>query len=350
MKKIASVLIMIVLLFFVIQPASKVSGNEPNDTMGTADPIILHEVHKGIISSASDVDWYAFTPGETAMVQFSLGSPANRNYNVDVYDEAGEEIASGARSANKTDMVHLQAMKNRTYYFKVYGAGGAYDAVKEYGFRLHRIGYETTTDYEYDTRGNLVKRVTIASGYSEGEPEAHGVFDGQQRITLSNVSANLTAGGKNTVEFWMYWDGSANVIPFGWNSAYSIFIGSDSIGFTTGMGDLYGFAAQSLQNRWVFVSAVFVNGVPNSSAVSIYVNGQKQVLNQRFGTTTLSFSATGTAYAGGFGANQNYKFKGKLGGLRIWNRELTESEIQNHMHRVILGDEPGLVARWMTDS
>lgn len=350
MKRITSISVMVVLLLlFSVQPAAEVSGNEPNDTMGTADPVVLYEVYKGVISSASDVDWYAFTPDETAIVQFSLSSPANKNYNVDVYDETGVQIASRARDANKTDVVQLQVRTDRTYYFKVYGASGEYDAAKEYGFRLHRVGYGMTTRYEYDARGNLTSRVTSASEFSEVEPGMYEEFDGQQQVVLNNVDVNLAAGGKNTVEFWMYWDGTALSMPFSWTSGYNLFLFQGSFGFNTYAADVYGFSSELLQQRWVFVSAVFVNGVPNSN-VAMYVNGRKQVLSQREGSTTIGRYATGTAYlSGAEGLDQAYNFRGKLGGLRIWNRELTEAEIQNHMHRVILGDEPGLVAHWMTE-
>ena len=68
---------------------------------------------------------------------------------------------------------------------------------------------------------------------------------GQIQLNLPQV--NTTAGGSNTVAFWMNWDGTDNVMPFGF-TVYDLWFYNGSFGFNTSVSDLYGISSAGLAN------------------------------------------------------------------------------------------------------
>ncbi|MGE6228452.1 LamG domain-containing protein [Paenibacillus chitinolyticus] len=172
-------------------------------------------------------------------------------------------------------------------------------------------------------------------------------FDGTKQLEYTNVAVNTASGAKNTVEFWMNWDGTENVMPFGWNGSYDLWFNNGYFGFNTGNADIYGIPSAELKNKWVHVAAVFYNGVPDATNSELYINGVKQSISQVQNVTTASVTVTPTAYVSGFGVDKaNYKFKGKLADVHVWNRAITSSEIQSNIYRSLMNNEPGLVGNW----
>jgi len=155
-------------------------------------------------------------------------------------------------------------------------------------------------------------------------------FDGtDDRISLTNLGVNTTAGGKNTVTFWMYWNGVQGKMPFGWTS-YDLWTQSNCFGFNTGQNNILGISTSSVPaNTWVHVAAVFYNGVPNATDNEIYINGSKQTLTACLYSTTNSMFATTNATIGNWNRLGAYYYGGKLDDFRIYNRNLSESEVAN---------------------
>ncbi len=105
------------------------------------------------------------------------------------------------------------------------------------------------------------------------------------------------------------------------------FNGLNFDGMTTDSGIL-------VLGKWYHIAAV-----NNAGTRSLFVNGQAQQL-------------TGTAHANGvytddvrIGSDFSGQYlNGTVDEVRIWNRPLSETEIQEQMHRTLEGDENGLVA------
>jgi hypothetical protein len=152
-------------------------------------------------------------------------------------------------------------------------------------------------------------------------------FDGSTSyIRVDNVPVNTASGTYNTVAFLMYWTGTFEQMPFGWQSPYDLYFSGNGFGFNTGGGDVYGIsdATNFLANKWVFVIAVFPNGYP-SYEPALYLNGAKQPLQLLRGTR-YSRSCTTTLYVSGWGANNYYRFGGYVANLFVYNRMLSDAE------------------------
>ncbi|EHS56180.1 fibronectin type III domain-containing protein [Paenibacillus sp. Aloe-11] len=168
-------------------------------------------------------------------------------------------------------------------------------------------------------------------------------------IKITNLPVNTIPGAKTTVEFWMYWNGTNFVKPFGWY-IYNLYFANGYFGFNQADGSVLGIPSAELKNKWVHVAAVFTNGVPTADTNELYINGEKQSISLFLTQQTESKSVTPMAVISGWGHDSKYKFAGKLAEVRIWNYARTAEDIQSDMNRSLSGDEAGLIGAWNPDS
>ncbi|KAA3618788.1 MAG: T9SS C-terminal target domain-containing protein [Calditrichaeota bacterium] len=94
--------------------------------------------------------------------------------------------------------------------------------------------------------------------------------------------------------------------------------------------------------KWVFVSAVYNNGT-----VQLYVNGvpdgRSRNVGQQVTTNTL---AIGADLSDASTADVEDPFNGWIDEVQIWDIARTTLEVQQDMHHVLRGNEPGLVGYW----
>lgn len=175
-------------------------------------------------------------------------------------------------------------------------------------------------------------------------------FDGSSNyIDISSVTSFTDAV---TLEAWVI----TNIItPTGWPA---IICGDNpQAGYQTiGLGQWMG-----TQNPWIEIttsngnfplqgnltistsSPTHVAMVYDGTMLAEYVNGVKG--NQISATGTLS---TFTSNFPTIGSGHQY-WNGWIDEIRIWNRALSETEINNYMNKKLKGNEPGLVAYYRCD-
>ncbi|MDO8512701.1 MAG: DUF2341 domain-containing protein [bacterium] len=139
-----------------------------------------------------------------------------------------------------------------------------------------------------------------------------------QQISTSNIGVSTVAGDKTTVDFWMKWDGTDEVMPFGF-AAYDLYMHLSGIGFNSAQGDVYGIPTTGFSGNWKHITAVFFNGAYTGNT-KIYVNGVSQTLTQLFGGAG-SATVSVNPMISGWGYNSGYKFSGLLDDVRISNLE-----------------------------
>lgn len=146
-------------------------------------------------------------------------------------------------------------------------------------------------------------------------------------ISLTGLDVDTSAGAKNTVSFWMYWEGGSSEMPFGFSS-YDLWFLSGCFGFNTGQGNVFGMNSAGLSGSWKHVAAVFYNGVPNSTSNVLYIDGVGQTIFSCAGTTSASRSATTTARISGWPSGGSNSFGGKLDEFLIFPYELSNEQIR----------------------
>jgi len=146
------------------------------------------------------------------------------------------------------------------------------------------------------------------------------MFDGTANLLSPAVGIDLGAGARNTVTFWVDYAGAFGKGPFAFTraaTAYDVwFEGTGCAGFNTQGGEVLGTTVLGLADRWVYVAAVFYNGLPDPAFNAIYIDGAAQILAECATGTPVSRTVGDTANWGG---NPGYQITGAVDEGRIAN-------------------------------
>lgn len=154
-------------------------------------------------------------------------------------------------------------------------------------------------------------------------------FDGKKdRVIVGGVPVDTRRGSTNTVTFWMKWSGKGHQAPFGWDGKYSFLLLKDRMGISLGRNNLLGCPIDGIAKRWVHVAALFPNGVPSTENVKLFIDGKAMELKAPKKKAKAEKAATSKLYLSGWGGAPGGRFKGALDDVRIYNRALSQSEIQ----------------------
>lgn len=133
---------------------------EPNDTSATATNIGLGVTYNSAISTAADVDWYKYKATANGIDQVSFSMPADKNYDVYIYDANLKLIGLGGRMGNgEAEEVIYKVTGGSTYYIQVVGVGGQFSTAS-YSFTVTSLQLKTNTTYQYDSNGNITGKTT----------------------------------------------------------------------------------------------------------------------------------------------------------------------------------------------
>jgi len=170
-------------------------------------------------------------------------------------------------------------------------------------------------------------------------------FNGNSYVKILKIPVST----KNTVSFWMYWNGGTGQNVFNFRTSDSIgyaFVikSQECAGFSVDNSNVYGFDASGLKNKWVYVSLVFYNGDYNSTNNKIYLNGVMKNLGKCAGSSTKrqTGKASTEAYVGSRSATSGNNFNGRVDELSIYSRALTQEEITNLFEGNCYFDNPDM--------
>ena len=98
-------------------------------------------------------------------------------------------------------------------------------------------------------------------------------------------------------------------------------------------------------NTWTHVAVVFDNGT-----AKLYINGALDSTHTVTGITSLHKSGQPLSLGATYTQDATtFFYSGKIDEPRIWTTARTQSEIQDNMHRALLGNEAGLAGYWNLD-
>ena len=158
-------------------------------------------------------------------------------------------------------------------------------------------------------------------------------FDGaDDYVTVSSTPG--ISSTVNTVEMWARWRAGDGDMFFGWTT-YDIWTSGSHLGFNTGAGDVYGISSTEVGNlglvgtgedNWHHYIFEFTDQVQDNK---IYIDTIQQTLSQQTGTTNLTATRSFTTNfkIGGWNNNTGYGFNGDVAIFRLYNRSLTQEEI-----------------------
>ena len=189
----------------------------------------------------------------------------------------------------------------------------------------------------------------IGLSYSQGGSYALD-FDGSNDYVSITDDASLTSTSVITISAWF-----KKVSGSGWmslvgkgtsdaNEEYVLLLKDDQVYFDVGNGG-GPYLQQSTTiatGTWHHIAAVHTRS-SGTSTLKVYLNGQD------VGGTTVAASNTPNDNSipltiGSRFSTSNALFEGRIDDVRIWNDARTASEIQDYMHKVLVGNESNLVA------
>ena len=143
---------------------------------------------------------------------------------------------------------------------------------------------------------------------------------------ITGLPVSIVPGKKTSVAFWMYWNGTASVMPVGW-ARYDLFFNNGSFGFNTFNSDIYGIASTGLSAGWHHVVATFTNGSVTSN--ELWIDGVNRALTQRTSTPVLANALVGPSLriAGNTG-DTSYRFDGLIDDLQVHTGALDAATVQ----------------------
>jgi hypothetical protein len=179
------------------------------------------------------------------------------------------------------------------------------------------------------------------NGTLQNTPTFRTKYNGYLEFDGNNDYADFTFNGRsstaNTVEMFVRWRSGSGGMFVGFTS-YDIYTYGAALGFNTGVGDLWGISSTRVtqlnligtsNSNWHHYVFVFTSQVQNNK---IYIDGNIETLSQQRGntntTTTRTFDAT--LRISGWLNSTNYVLAGDYSFIRVYNRELSSSEISQN--------------------
>lgn len=141
-------------------------------------------------------------------------------------------------------------------------------------------------------------------------------------IKFKNLPFDSTTAA-TTISAWVQWNGKNSVMPFGWTGC-DLWCERGNLGFNTFQSDLYGVNFTPYKKQWVYLTVVFLK----NSIGKIFINGAEQILSEKragFQSTSMVMDSQFSVFGSNVGSG--YRKFGSIGRLRIFNRELTPSEV-----------------------
>jgi hypothetical protein len=108
---------------------------ETNNTLSAAKLIAVNTNITALLNTSSDVDWFKFSNTSTAKnIRVTLSNlPAD--YDLRLYNSAGTLLSTSANGGNATEQIKYNNAPVGTYYIRVYGYNGAFNASTCYTLR-----------------------------------------------------------------------------------------------------------------------------------------------------------------------------------------------------------------------
>ena len=189
----------------------------------------------------------------------------------------------------------------------------------------------TWNDLTGNSNGSLVNGLTFNSdnvfnGYLN--------FDGGDDYVQVNSWDRSSTTNTYTVEMWARWRAGDSDMFMGFTT-YDIWTNGGHLGFNTGQSDVYGISSTQVGNlglvgtgedNWHHYLFQFTNQVQNNK---IYIDTAEQTLSQQTSTTNLTSnrSFASSFQIGSWNNSNGYFFNGDVAIFRIYNKALTQNEI-----------------------
>lgn len=177
---------------------SCVDNYEPNNSSAIAPVLALNTDLSAQISSASDEDWYTVTtsaPNTKLRVDLT-NLPAN--YNMVLYNSSTNlKIVASENAGTRAELIKHNATTAGTYYLKIYGVAGAFNATKCYNLMVSTSSnnFRVAEDTEVPEGGpEMVLRAIPNPAQYSIKVQINSIEASVGMVSLCNSGGQIVAG------------------------------------------------------------------------------------------------------------------------------------------------------------
>lgn len=123
---------------------------EPNDSNTAAYSVNYNTLYSAYVRNSSDADFYKIVPATTGNSHITVKVPANKNYDVTIYDANMNIIALGTQGTGVKEEVPFRVTSGSTYYIKISGVNNDFSSMA-YSFKISQV----LVNYQYSTGSRL---------------------------------------------------------------------------------------------------------------------------------------------------------------------------------------------------
>lgn len=201
------------------------------------------------------------------------------------------------------------------------------DLIASYNFDDDWVTNNSLTDQTGGYDGNpsgSVSQVSAGANGSKGDTCYAGSFSGGD-IDITGLPVSTSTGATTSVSFWMYWDGTNNVMPMGWYQ-HDLWLYRGAFGYNTWKLDVYGISSSGLSSGWHHVAAVFTNGSVSNN--KLYIDGTLQSMSQYYSTPNASSAIVQSALTiGGLVSDGFFNFRGLIDNFKVYDGTITQTQV-----------------------
>jgi hypothetical protein len=176
---------------------------EPNNTSSAYKTIAVNTNISAAISSSSDVDWFRFTTSTpNTKIRVTLSNlPAD--YDMTLYDSRVRSLGSSQNGGTSNETIIRNTTKAGTYYVRVLGYNGAFNASQCYNLRVDasstsfRLDGSEISEVKADPTGSILVFPNPASGLTSFEFISE--IPGMSNVTIVDLLGKVVYTGEYEV-------------------------------------------------------------------------------------------------------------------------------------------------------
>jgi hypothetical protein len=216
---------------------------EPNNSFSQAYPINCGATTQAKICSATDVDYYRFTPSGSGNSTITLTPPSDKDYDLYVYNSGQQQIGISTLGTGAVDSCNVPVSSGQTYYIKVVGYNGAFSTINSYGLGLSCPSGGTTpavTSFAINNGASSTTNQTVTLNNSAtGNPTQYQAsesssYSGASWLSYSTAPTFTLSAGTGTKTVYFRVRNSAGIVSSSVSDSISFGAsGTDNSAFVT---------------------------------------------------------------------------------------------------------------------
>jgi hypothetical protein len=186
----------------------------------------------------------------------------------------------------------------------------------------------TLRDHVGGHHGEIIGSPPMTLGPGKFDEALDSRATSMSHVEIASLTFPTAAGAANSVSLWFYREQAPSsevlvYIPEG--ARLDLWLVNGDLCFNSGASDCWGTRDVTFYDRWVHVVAVFKNGIMSDNRM--YVDGQAISNGCLYGPTVPCNGPSMLAGPFDLGGGSSYPWHGRIDEVRLYDRELTQSEI-----------------------